>query len=288
MAAGLTDGIWSVAEAFIERVHSATGMAAIVCDSQGIIRKAHDPSRIGNPHAGSQAILRSTQKEFVVTSEQVKRNPLLKTGCSVAIEVGGRKVGTFGITGNPEIATPVARVSSLLLGSFIRHFEVQAFLRDTSHRIFEDVDRLVDQSRSESAKLRSIYQTMAEAAEEASGRATASHGILKTVSRIADQSHILSLNGSIEAARAGMVGRAFSAVVDEMAQLSKDTVSAVASVQVSIEEICDSIRHVDRAIRESSAVSCESVQMIDGIPALMGQLKETIARLEAALHNLMN
>jgi hypothetical protein len=287
VAAGLTDGIWSVAEAFIEQVHGATGMAAIVCDGEGIIRKAYDRSRVGNPHAGSQAILRGTQKEFVVTAEQVKRNPLIKTGCSVAIEVGGKKVGTFGITGKPEIATPVARVSSVLLGSFIRQFEVQAFLRDTSHRIFEDVDRLVDQSRSEASKLRSIYQTMAEAAQEASGRATASNGILKTVSRIADQSHILSLNGSIEAARAGMVGRAFGAVVDEMAQLSKDTVGAVSSVQVSIEEICGSIRHLDVAIRESSAVSRESVQMIDGIPALMGQLKETIARLEAALHNLM-
>ena len=288
MATDLSDRVWSVAEVFIERVHSATGMAAIVCDGKGIIRKANDRSRIGNPHSGSQAILKGDQKEYVVTAEQVKRNPLVKMGCSVAIEVDGRKVATFGITGTPEISTPVARVSSLLLGSFIRQVEVQALLRDTSHRIFEDVDRLMEQSRSEASKLRSIYQTMADAAQEASSRATASNGILKTVGRIADQSHILSLNGSIEAARAGMVGRAFSAVVDEMAQLSKDTGVAVSSVQVSVGEICDAIRNVDAAIRESSAVSQESVQMIEGIPALMGQLKDTIGRLETALHNLMN
>lgn len=285
MAGDFSETVGNAAEVFIGQVHEATGMAAIVCDSEGIIRKAHDRSRIGKPHSGAQAILRENRTEYVVTADEVRRNPLVKLGCSVAIVVDGRKAGTFGITGVPEIATPVARISSLLLGSFIRQSQQQVLLHETSGRIFQEVEGLMARSRSSAAQLREIYESMSRVAEEASGRAAASNGILKTVSRIAGQSHILSLNGSVEAARAGAVGRAFSVVVDEMAQLSKDTSTAVSSVQVAVDEIREAIRSVGAAIRESSSVSHESVGIMEEIPPMMGQLKDTIARLEAAFRS---
>jgi methyl-accepting chemotaxis protein len=129
---------------------------------------------------------------------------------------------------------------------------------------------------------------MSAAAREASERATASDGILKTVSRIADQSHILSLNGGIEAARAGLAGRAFAAVVEEMGQLSKDTGAAVSSVQIAVDAIREAIGSVNTAIRESSGVSDESVRTMEEIAPMMTELRDMIAKLEAAFRNLMD
>jgi hypothetical protein len=285
MRAELSDKVWKSAETFIGRVHEATGMAAIVCDDQGIIRKAWDQSRIGKPHSGSQAILRENRTEYVVTAEEVARNPTVKMGCSCVIMVDGEKVGTFGITGAPDVATPVARTSSLLLSSFIRQSQQQALLHETAERIFRDVDNLMERSRSAAERLTSISQSMANAAKEASNRATASGAILKTVSRIAQQSHLLSLNGSIEAARAGEYGRAFSVVVEQMGQLSKDTGDAVASVQDTVEQICDAIKSVDSAIQDSSAMSQDSIRMIGEIAPMMNQLKASMAKLEASFQD---
>jgi hypothetical protein len=66
----------------------------------------------------------------------------------------------------PEIAAPVARVSSLLLSSFIRQSEQQAVVHETSGRVFRDIDGLMERSRSSAAQLQNIYQSVAEAAKK--------------------------------------------------------------------------------------------------------------------------
>lgn len=276
---------WEAAEAFVDSVHGATDMAAIVCDERGIIRQAYDRSRIGQAHAGAQFILRGEMTEYTVTAEESALNPRVKPGCSCAIIADGAKVGTFGITGIPEVARPVARTASMLLSSLIRQFRQQVILRETARRVFGDIEGLTERAAAADGQLRSLSQSMAAAVKEASDRADASGAILETVSRIAHQSHLLSLNGSLEAARAGRHGLAFAVVVEEMRRLSKDTDDAVSSVQSTIAQIRDAIGNVGAAMRESSAMNQDSVRTMREIVPIMDRLRGSITKLEASFQD---
>jgi hypothetical protein len=66
----LSANFWDLAERFVERMHTDTGFASIVCDGQGIIRKAYVKSRIGDAHAGSKQILTGTRNDYEVTAAE--------------------------------------------------------------------------------------------------------------------------------------------------------------------------------------------------------------------------
>ena len=67
---------------------------------------------------------------------------------------------------------------------------------------------------------------------------------LATVRRIADHTRLLSINASIEAARAGVVGRAFSVIVDEVQQLADNTGRATGEIGAHMEEMLQSVSRV--------------------------------------------
>lgn len=89
--------------------------------------------------------------------------------------------------------------------------------------------------------------------------------ILETVDNIAKQTHLLSLNANIEASRAGIHGKGFGVVAEEIGKLSrssKDSVSEIAALLNSItsevtgirERITDNIGHVNKSVSCSQKV----------------------------------
>jgi CheY-like chemotaxis protein len=105
-----------LAERFCATVSSETGFPTIVCDDTGHIVRSTVAARIGELHAGSLKILRDEANEVIVTPAEAAADPRMPPGVNVPIVMGGRRVGTLGITGPAEAARAVGRIAAALLG----------------------------------------------------------------------------------------------------------------------------------------------------------------------------
>lgn len=80
-------------------------------------------------------------------------------------------------------------------------------------------------------------------------------GIVQSIKRLADQSKILAINASIEAANAGAMGRAFGAVATEVESLAVRTSTATSDVSAKVGSIESSIQ---KAVTAAGLGSCEA------------------------------
>ncbi len=87
------------------------------------------------------------------------------------------------------------------------------------------------------------YQKMSNAIEMAKV-VNEIKGITNSISEIAEQTELLSLNASIEAARAGAAGRGFAVVAEEIRKLSVESTTAVKDINQIILQVDDAIRNL--------------------------------------------
>ena len=103
---------------------------------------------------------------------------------------------------------------------------------------------------------------MMEAMERINETSARIGNIIAEIEAIAAQTNLLSLNASIEAARAGDAGRGFAVVADEIRDLADQSAKAVIDTKELIE---DSIREVAEGNSAAKQVSESIKSVVDGI-----------------------
>lgn len=158
-----------------------------------------------------------------------------------------------------EGAASQAAAAERTLQAVEKTAEAAESIRRRSNDARQAAAEMLDTIQTGVATLRAMLEGMLELAEssrksaEVVGRldeqAQGIRTISQTVRQIADQTHLLALNASIEASRAGGDGAGFSVIAGEIRKLAEQSAEAVTEIERLIEQMELSVRHaVERII----------------------------------------
>ncbi|MFP4347672.1 MAG: methyl-accepting chemotaxis protein [Thermodesulfobacteriota bacterium] len=137
----------------------------------------------------------------------------------------------------------------------------------------------MDKTRQVDEKFRSIIGRIHGASGRASEKVDTTDQILDRVYRISQQSHILSVNGSVEAARAGGVGLGFAVVAQEMAGLARDTKKTAQEIQDRLGAVHEAIQEVTDAVARSLDIADAHQTDIEDMNRMIATLKDSVKGL---------
>jgi methyl-accepting chemotaxis protein len=112
--------------------------------------------------------------------------------------------------------------------------------------------------------------------------------VVKLIQDIAEQTNLLALNATIEAARAGEAGRGFAVVASEVKSLAvqtgkatKEIANEISSVQSSTRDAVDAIRAITQRMQDINAHTSEVVGAIGRQESATGEISHNVASAAA-------
>ncbi len=129
--------------------------------------------------------------------------------------------------------------------------------------------------------IRREVQTVAKRMKTLGDRSLEISEIVETISRIASQTNLLSLNAAIEAAGAGEAGGRFAIVADEVRRLADDSAQAtqrianlIKSVQAEVQEVIGVVENSTREVESGYRVATEAGARLRDIASIAEESAE--------------
>ena len=147
---------------------------------------------------------------------------------------------------------------------------------------FEKVKNAVQDGNEGAINVKSTLDTMkdtvlvaGEATDTLLSKISAVDEILKEINKITLRTKILSLNASIEAAKAGAAGRGFLVVAEEISGLAAESKDSSISIQNIIEELNLQIRDVAEKTSAGTKAAIDGLESMQSLIITLGKIKDT-------------
>lgn len=148
----------------------------------------------------------------------------------------------------------------------------------------------IEISNSSSQKINLLYEKMQNAISLVSSLIQRSNEITNVISLIddiAEQTNLLALNATIEAARAGEHGRGFAVVADEVRKLAEKTQKATKEIAIVVKSMQQEASDIQSSTEEINEVTEGVKENIDELNKMIKGFKEgvSLAKLKVSCVN---
>ncbi|MGF9698555.1 methyl-accepting chemotaxis protein [Paenibacillus sp. MABNR03] len=150
-------------------------------------------------------------------------------------------------------------------------------ITDAFENNHEVVDKLIAVNNQNEIEVGNISKITVQLAESSSGI----HQITGTIAEIANQTKLLALNASIEAARAGDQGRGFAVVASEIRKLAEQTTAQSEDIKRIVMQTIEHVEQNNRSVQAIEAIAEQHKSSVD-------QTKETFTFVTQNMHEIMD
>jgi methyl-accepting chemotaxis protein len=141
-----------------------------------------------------------------------------------------------------------------------------------------------ERSAAELSHIQASIDAMVGQAAQLLGQTRQVSDIAETVRDLATQSHVLSLNASIEAARAGAAGKSFAVVAQEVRSLAEQSGSSAGRIAKMVDEIVSAVESTRATTESGSHRMSSSLEQIRAAAESLSQIGAIVRETnEAAL-----
>lgn len=139
----------------------------------------------------------------------------------------------------------------------------------------EEVRSATDSIAASATQLNTEMQALKELGEKVVSQLAQTTKALAYIRQMADNSRLLSMNASIEAAHAGEHGRGFSVVAAEMRKMADSSSDAAKEIESTLASIQSSIGQLDQTLEVCLEQSEQQAAASEQIAASMEQLSDS-------------
>jgi methyl-accepting chemotaxis protein len=169
--------------------------------------------------------------------------------------------------------------------------QLTASINEIGRQVSEST-RVADTARQVASATNDDVRALADAASSIGD-------VVKLISAIAEQTNLLALNATIEAARAGEAGRGFAVVASEVKTLAGQTAKAteqisgqIQNVQAATSHAVDAIGSITKTIDQINAITATIANAVHEQSAatqdISGNVRQTAAGTQEVASNIVN
>lgn len=206
----------------------------------------------------SGQLVSSSAMEIAAVSKQQQATSSEIAATTIQIETTSKEISSTSkqlVTTMREVSTVAEQTATLANGG-----------QEGIQKMEQTMRGIMEASASISAKLAVLND-----------KANKINTVVTTISKVADQTNLLSLNAAIEAEKAGEFGQGFAVVAREIRRLADQTAIATLDIEQMVEEMQSA---VSAGVMGMERFSDEVRRGAEDIDSISGQLEEIITQVQ--------